>query len=81
MLSKQLFVYVNDFNTSALYWFDTLTVKKWEIMTVINNDVLLFSAAKEETPYEQLLHQWETVTQLSELGLFPHKCIFHVISL
>ena len=56
MLSKQLFVYVNDFNTSALYWFDTLTVKKWEIITMINNDVLLFSAAKKKTPYEKLLH-------------------------
>ena len=29
-------------------WFDTLTVKQWEIM--INNDVLLFSATNEETP-------------------------------
>ena len=35
-------------------WFDTLTVKQWEVM--INNDVLLFSATNEETPYEQLLH-------------------------
>ena len=34
-------------------WFDTLTVKKWEIM--INNDVSLFSATNEETLYEQLL--------------------------
>ena len=33
-------------------WFDTLTVKQWEIM--INNDVLLFSATNEKTPYEQL---------------------------
>ena len=33
--------------------FDTLTVKKWEI--VINNDVSLFSATNEETLYEQLL--------------------------
>ena len=55
-LSKQLFVYVNHF-TSALYWFDTLTVKQWEIM--LNSDVLLFSAIKEETPYEQLLRHWE----------------------
>ena len=31
-------------------WFDTLTVKQWEIM--INNDVLLFSVTNEETPYE-----------------------------
>ena len=30
-------------------WFDTLTVKQWEIM--INNDVLLVSATNEETPY------------------------------
>ena len=35
-------------------WFGTLTVKQLEI--VINNDVLLFSATNEETPYEQLLH-------------------------
>ena len=35
-------------------WFGTLIVKQWEIM--INNDVLLFSATNEETPYEQLLH-------------------------
>ena len=38
---------------------DTLTVKQWEIM--ISNDVLLFSATTEETPYKQLLHyhqQW-----------------------
>ena len=33
---------------------DTLTVKQWEIM--ISNDVLLFSATTEETPYKQLLH-------------------------
>ena len=80
MLSKQLFVYVNDFNTSALYmyWFDTLTVKKWEIITMINNDVLLFSAAKEETPYEQLLHLWEinaavgTWTLPSQMHLSRH---------
>ena len=32
-------------------WFDTLTVK-----LMINNDVILFSATNEETPYEQLLH-------------------------
>ena len=31
-------------------WFDTLTVKQWEVM--INNDVSLFSATNEETPYE-----------------------------
>ena len=37
-------------------WFDTLTVKQWEIM--INNDVLLFSATNEKTPYQQLLHYW-----------------------
>ena len=34
-------------------WFDTLTVKQWEIM--INNDLSLFSATNEETLYEQLL--------------------------
>ena len=34
-------------------WFDTLTVKQWEIM--INNDVSLFSATNEETLYEQHL--------------------------
>ena len=37
-------------------WFDTLTVKQWEIM--INSDVILFSATNEVTPYEQLLHYW-----------------------
>ena len=37
-------------------WFDTLTVKQWEI--IINNDVLVFSATNEETPYEELLHHW-----------------------
>ena len=37
-------------------WFDTLTLKQWEIM--INNDVLLFSATNEDTPYEQLLCYW-----------------------
>ena len=31
-------------------WFDTLTVKQWEVM--INNDVSLFSATNEETLYE-----------------------------
>ena len=31
-------------------WFDTLTVKQWEIM--INNDVLLFSATNQETPFQ-----------------------------
>ena len=35
-------------------WFDTLTVKKWEIV-ILNNDVSLFSATNEETLYEQLL--------------------------
>ena len=35
-------------------WFDTLTVKQWEIM--INNDVSLSSVTNEETLYEQLLH-------------------------
>ena len=38
-------------------WFDTLTVKQWEIM--INNDVLLLFATNEETPYEHLLHKWK----------------------
>ena len=33
---------------------DTLTVKQWEIM--ISNDVLLFPATTEETPYKQLQH-------------------------
>ena len=37
-------------------WFDTLTVKQWEIM--INNDVF-FPATNEETPYRQLLHYWD----------------------
>ena len=31
-------------------WFDTRTVKQWEIM--INNDVLLLSATNQETSYE-----------------------------
>ena len=35
-------------------WFDTLTVKQWEIM--INNDVSLSSVTNGETLYEQLLH-------------------------
>ena len=34
-------------------WFDTLTVKQWEIM--INNDVSLSSVTNGETLYEQLL--------------------------
>ena len=34
-------------------WLDTLT---GEIK--INNDVLLFSATNEETPYKELLHYW-----------------------
>ena len=34
-------------------WFDTLTVKQWEIM--INNDVLLFSPPNEETSYQKHL--------------------------
>ena len=37
-------------------WFDTLTVKQWEI--IINNDVLLFSATHKETPFEPFLHYW-----------------------
>ena len=41
------------FLTLKANWFDTLTVKQW---VMINNDVLLFSATNEETPYEQLLH-------------------------
>ena len=32
-------------------WFDTLTVKQWEIMI---NNVLLFSLTNEEAPYKQL---------------------------
>ena len=36
-------------------WFDTLTVRKWEIMI---NNVLVFSVTNEETPYEELLHHW-----------------------
>ena len=31
-------------------WFDTLTVKQWEI--TIDNDVLLFSATNKETPFQ-----------------------------
>ena len=46
--------HVADLLTLKANWFDTLTVKQWEVM--INNDVLLFSATNEETPYEQLLY-------------------------
>ena len=40
--------------TLKAHWFDTQTVKQWEIM--INNDVLLFSETNEETNYEQNLN-------------------------
>ena len=46
--------HVADLLTLKVNWFDTLTVKQWEVM--INNDVLLFSATNEETPLEQLLY-------------------------
>ena len=36
---------------------------------MINNDVLLFSAANEKTPHEQLLHYWASRMQ----GFFPYK--------
>ena len=42
------------------YFFDTLTVKQWEI--VIKN--LLFSATNEETPYELLRHYWFVVLSM-----------------
>ena len=45
-----------DLLTLKANWFDTLTVKQWEVM--INNDVLLFSVTNEDTPYEQLLYYW-----------------------
>ena len=38
---------------------------------MINNDVLLFSATNEETPYEQLLHYWASRMQ----GFFPYKML------
>ena len=46
--------HVADLLTRKANWFDTLTVKQWEVM--INNDVLLFSVTNEDTPYEQLLY-------------------------
>ena len=36
---------------------------------MIDNDVLLFSATNEETPYEQLLHYWASRMQ----GFSPYK--------
>ena len=50
-------------------WFDTLTVKQWEIMI---NNVLLFSATNElGTPYEQLLHYWNiSQWDLEKLSIF-----------
>ena len=38
--------HVADLLTLKANWFDTLTVKQWEVM--INNDVLLFSATNED---------------------------------
>ena len=55
-------------------WFDTLTLKQWEI--TINSDVLLFSATNQETPVEQLLHYciFSAKTDLSAL-----QCIFNAV--
>ena len=55
-------------------WFDSLTVKQWEI--TINSDVLLFSATNKETPVEQLLHYciFNAKTDLSAL-----QCIFNAV--
>ena len=62
-------------------WLDTLTVKQWEI--TINNDVLLFSATNEETPYNQLLHYciFKAKTDLSALQCMVFNaviCYMHV---
>ena len=48
-------------------WFDTLTVKQWEIM--INNDVSLSSVTNEETLYEQLL-QYCIISTGNKAGIF-----------
>ena len=47
--NKGVLGYVAALLTLKANWFDTLTVKQWEIM--INNDVLLFSATNEDTLY------------------------------
>ena len=48
-------------------WFDTLTVKQWEIM--INKDVSLFSATNEETLNEQLL-QYRIISTRNKARIF-----------
>ena len=53
------------FLTLKAHWSDTLTVKQLEI--IINNDVLLFSATNEETPYEQFLHSLTKETTEDEV--------------
>ena len=34
---------------------------------MIDNDVLLFSATNEETPYEQLLHYWTFLSDMESI--------------
>ena len=57
-------------------WFDTLTVKQWEI--TINSVVLLFSATNEETPVEQLLNYciFSAKTDLSALQYIFNAVIY-----
>ena len=65
----RLFCHVAALLTLKANWFDTLTVKQWEIM--INHDVLLFSATNEETPYEKLLHYLLFLLFLQSLYILP----------
>ena len=59
--------------------FNTLTMKQREIM--INNDVLLFSATNEKTPYKQLLYYLFfcppqlNITALFSLGIITEDII------
>ena len=62
--------HVADLLTLKANWSDTLTVKQWEMM--INNDVLLFSATNEDTPYEQLLFYWILLLLYSQTSLSGH---------
>ena len=56
-------------------WFDTLTVKQWEIM--INNDVLLFSATNEETPYEEA----PTLLDVIQFAISDHSSVSLTLNL
>ena len=62
--------HVADLLTLKANWSDTLTVKQWEMM--INNDVLMFSATNEDTPYEQLLYYWILLLPYSQTPLNGH---------